>query len=304
MTIQSVALLGADGHLGPAVLHELLAAAFTVTVLKRAGSTQPDAYPSGVRIARIPDDMDVAQLTPILRGQDALVLAIKGSQTDVQFKLAQAAVAAGVQRLIPADFGSVDSASRRTQALVPLYAHKTALRERVAALAAQHPAFSWTSLVCGHFFDWDPAFLHIFPRERRADVLDDGARAWSASTLRQIGRATARVLRCPEPTRNRIVYVQSFLVSQNAVLRALEKATGGEWSVRRFESKQYEKEEKAKADAGDLEAVENLVWMLGALDADWTQREGFAMEMLGLEEESLQEVVDGMMAAWRREGRM
>lgn len=159
--IKNVALLGADGTLGPSVLEQLLAAGtFSVTVLKRQGSTQPDNYPDGVKVSQIPDDMDVSALTETLRGQDALVVTIKGSQTEVQHKLAQACVQAGVRRMIPADFGSVDSSSEWTQSLVPLYKHKTALRQKLVGMAEEHPGFSWTSLVCGHFFDWDPYFLH------------------------------------------------------------------------------------------------------------------------------------------------
>lgn len=150
-----------------------------------------------------------------------------------------------------------------------------------------------------------PEFLHIFPKERRVDILDDGTNKWSASTLSQIGKATARILQKPDETRNQIVYVQSFLISQNETVKALEKADDGKkWEVQRFESKSYERDEKAKADGGDLEAVENLVWMLGALDADWTGREGFAMEKLELREESLQEVVGRMVGEWKAEGVM
>lgn len=305
MAIQNVALLGADGTLGPAVLTELVAAKLTVTVLKRQGSKQPDDYPSGVRVAKVPDDMDIASVTETLKGQQALVVTIKGSQTEVQDRLAQAAVKAGVQRMIPADFGSVDSSSEWTQSLVPLYKHKSALRERLVRLAKENAGFSWTSLVCGHFFDWDPGFLHIYPMEKKTEILDAGEIKWSASTLSQIGKATARILQRPEETKNQMIYVQSFLISQNELVKALEQATGqGKWQVKRFESKQYERDEKIKADGGDLEAVENLVWMLGALDADWTKKEGFAMKKLGLQEEELQEVVHRMVREWRKAGQM
>lgn len=74
--------------------------------------------------------------------------------------------------------------------------------------------------------------------------------------------------------------------------------------MQKFESKKYEVEEKRKADGGDLEAVENLVWMLGALDADWTQREGFMMKPLGLQEEDLDKVIERMVGEWKKEGRM
>jgi len=298
MAISKVALLGANGTLGPSVLNELLAASFTVTVLKRASSHSPDNYPKGVLVAQVPDDMDVDTLSEILRGQDALVATIKGSQTEVQDKLGQACVNAGVYRMIPADFGSCDSSSQWTQDLVPLYKHKTALRERLTKLAEQNDGFTWTSLVCGHFFDWDPGFLHIYPKEQRVDIIDDGETKWSASTLSQIGKATARILQNPEETKNQAVYVQSFCISQNEVTSALEKATSSIWKTTKFDSKQYEKEEKAKADGGDLEAIENLVWMLGALDANWEQRDGFAMKKLGLEPEDLQNVVDRMVEDW------
>lgn len=291
MAIQNVTLLGADGKLGPAILDALLAHKFTVTVLKRTSSKSPDTYPSGVSVRRVDDSFTVSELVPQLQGQDALIATIKGNQTDIQHRLAVACVEAGVQRFIPADFGSVDSSSAWTQSVVPLYKRKTELREKLMELASQNPNFSWTALVCGHFFDWSLEFLHVYLSARRAEILDAGDVKWSASTLSQIGTATARILQKPEETSNKIVYVQSFRVTQMEVIKAFEKATGQNWEVVKYDSKEYQAEESKKADAGDLEAVENLVWLLGALDADWTKKENFAMEMLGLREEDLDQVV-------------
>lgn len=149
MTIKNVALLGADSVLGPAMLKALLAVKFKVTVLKREGSKSPDQYPTSVTISYIPDDLALDSLVKILRGQDALVVTIKGTQTDVQKKLADACVQAGVKRFIPADYGSCDSSSPLTQELVPLYKHKAELREYLAQTAEKHPHFTWTSIVCG-----------------------------------------------------------------------------------------------------------------------------------------------------------
>lgn len=84
-----------------------------------------------------------------------------------------------------------------------------------------------------------------------------------------------------------MIYMQSFLVSQNEVIEAFERATGSKWDVVKYESSEYRDRERKKAEKGDAEAVENLVWLLGALDADWTGKENFAMEMLGLQEEDL-----------------
>ena len=295
MSITNVTLLGADGKLGPAILHALLSHSFQVTVLKRTSSKSTDIYPSSVRVFKVPDDFSVDAVADNLRGQDAVVVTIKGSQTDLQYKLAQACIKAGVKRFIPADFGSCDSSSPMTQALVPLYKRKTELREHLMQFANENSAFTWTSLVCGHFFDWNPEFLHVWVKEKRAEILDDGEAKWSASTLSRIGEATASILKNSDATENQMVYVQSFCVSQKQVVKAFERATGSEWRVDRLDSGEYEREEKAKADGGDLDAVEHLVWLLGTVDANWEGKEGFAMERLGLKNEDLEAVVERLV---------
>jgi uncharacterized protein YbjT (DUF2867 family) len=143
MSIRTVALLGADGNLGPSVLQELVKAGFQVTVLKRQSSKSPDKYPKGVAVSRVDDELSMKSLTNALHGQDAAVATIKGSQTDVQKRLADACIEAGVRRFIPADFGSCDSSSTLTQDLVPLYKRKTELREYLQGLANEHPSFTW-----------------------------------------------------------------------------------------------------------------------------------------------------------------
>lgn len=292
MAIKTVGFLGADSKLGSGILHALLRHNFIVTVLKRASSKSPDTYPAEVKVTRVGDEFAESELESILKGLDAVVVSIKGSKVDVQMRVANAAVRAGVKRFIPADFGSCDSASPKTQELVPLYKRKTEMRNHLEALAeGSNGAFSWTALVPGHFFDWELQFLHIFLKERRADVLDDGEMRFSVSTLGRIGEATARILVKQEETKNKTLYVQSFCVSQNQVLAAFEKHTGSKWEVQRHDSDKWRDEHKAKADAGDLDAIEECVWYLGTVDANWEGRDTFAMKMLNLEDENLDEVV-------------
>lgn len=163
-------------------------------------------------------------------------------------------------------------------------------------LASQSSDFTWTSLVCGHFFDWSLEFLHVWLKERKIDILDDGETKWSTSTLARIGEATARILQRPDVTKNRMIYIQSFLVSQNQVVESFERATGSQWTRNRIDSDTYRTEEKKKADAGDKVADENLVFYLGAVDANWTTRENFAMKDLDLSDEDFDEAVEKVVA--------
>ncbi|RMX92966.1 hypothetical protein D0867_14377 [Hortaea werneckii] len=288
--IKNVAILGADGKLGPAVLEALVSASFTVTVLKRESSKSSDEhYPPSVKVARVPDDLNVESLATTLQGHDAL--------TEVQKKLADAAVQAGVRRMIPADFGSCDSSTTEAQELVPLFKHKADLRQYLQTLAAQHKGFTWTSLVTGHFFDWSLPFIHVHLAERRADVLDAGEHRCSMSTLARIGEATVQVLRKPEVTENQMLYVQSFCVSQNAIVKAFEKATANDrWTVEKYDADDFREREKARASKGDAEAVEELVYYLGVVDGDWTKKKGFAMELLDIKDENVEAVAKDVVA--------
>jgi hypothetical protein len=215
------------------------------------------------------------------------VVTIKGTQVDIQKRLADASVKAGVKRFIPADFGSCDSSSPHAQECVPLFANKTELRSYLTELAKKNESFTWSSIVCGHFFDWDTAFLHLWPKEKRADIVKDGDLKTSYSTLARVGEATSRILQRPDETANKVLFVQSFCVTQPEIVKAFEKASGSKYDVAWLDAASYEREQKGKRDEGDKEAIENLVWLLGAIEGNWEERDEFAMDLLGLKNEDL-----------------
>lgn len=95
MSIKSVVLLGADGKLGPSVLRSLVENGFNVTVLKRESSKSQTSYPNQVLVS---DSFDVEELAEVLKGKDAVVVTIKGSETALQKRIADACIKAGVKR--------------------------------------------------------------------------------------------------------------------------------------------------------------------------------------------------------------
>lgn len=300
MAIVNVTLVGATGDLGTHILDALVqAGTFTVTVLQRASSNSSPPHQDKIRIQTIADDLPFDDLVAHLRGQHAIVVCYRARDVDEQLKFGHAAVAAGtVQRLIPADFGSCDSSGARERELVQLFERKVQIRQSLQELADKHATFSWTSLVNGHFFDWGlrQGFLHVHVKERKADIIGDGEIKSSQATLRQIGLATVRILQRPAETKNRMLFIQSFCVSQNEVLRSLEKATGGDkWDITRYDPEEFIKEKKKLADGGDKDAIEDLVFVLGALYGNWEEKPDFAMKLLGLENEDLDEVVQSVV---------
>jgi nucleoside-diphosphate-sugar epimerase len=293
MAVLKVALIGANGNLGPAVLSALLSSPkLTVTVLTRSSSSS--SYPPAVRTVSISDSLPVHELTNALRGQDALVITIVCTLIDEQIKLIDAAYAAGVKRVIPADFGSCDSADEYTLDLLPVMAGKARVRTHLEHLALQNgSALSWTSIITGHFFDHglkDRLLLFDLPK-RRVRLLDGGEYRWSASTLKRVGEAVLRVLEMEEETRNKILYVQSFCVTQNELLGILEKVMGTKWNIEHVNAGEIIKKSKEGVEKGDWDSIIEVVSVHGLVASNWEGKEGFSNRLLGLEEHDLEDAV-------------
>ena len=299
MPIKKVTLIGATGNIGRPLLEALISdGSFDVTVVQRESSKSKPTVPSAtVPVKTVDDGLTVASLRAAFEGEDAVVVSFPLKDLDAHINIAEAAAAAGVSRIIPADYGGCDSSSTRAQEEAPIFASKTAVRKRLQELTAADPkgVFSWTSLVTGNFFDWGlrEKFLHMDLQARTADILDGSRLRTSTSTLARVADAVVRVLkRADDPrTRNRMLFVQSFCVTQLEILAALERATGSKWNVKHYDSEDFIKQYRAKVDAGDTDAMEDIVFALGVIDGDWEDREDFAMDLLGLENENLDEVV-------------
>ncbi|TPX12576.1 uncharacterized protein E0L32_000753 [Thyridium curvatum] len=294
MVLRKVAVVGATGELGEVVYDAIVkAGTFEVSVVRRASSTSTPAHAEEVSIIEVPDDWPADVLEAKLRGQDAVVVLSRTRDVAQHNRLATAAAAAGVKRFIPADYGSCDSRSQRAREVVPLFDKKNQVRDHLVRLAASHPGFSWSSIICGHFFDWGLRhdFLHCFVKTRTAHILDSGDQPCSLSTLGRVGEAVVAILQKEEETKNKLLFIQSFCITQNQLIKSLEKATGTKWTVEQFDSEEFIKKHKALADGGDLQAVEDLVFALGAIDGNWEVKPEFAMDLLGLKNEDLDCVV-------------
>lgn len=327
--IQNVTIIGAHGNLGSVILASLLEAntqatlnttQFTITALIRSSSSSssssspnPKPLPPGVNSISIPDRFPLPDLTSALHSQDAVVVCFPLADIDAHLRIAEASYAAGVRRVIPADFGSVDSRGGYARELVGIFDRKVKVREFLEGLSSSSPPsfspgrregregepgirdFGFTSLVTGHFYDWGlrNGFLHFWPDEKRAEILGDGERKSSLSTLRRVGEAVVGVLQADEETyrtkmKGRVLMVQSFCVSQNEVLRVLERVTGKKWDVRYEDVEGFIKRHKALAEGGRRESVEDLVFALGVVDGNWEEKEDFAMGLFGFADEDLE----------------
>ncbi|KAF6827233.1 NmrA-like family protein [Colletotrichum plurivorum] len=302
MTIKSVLLVGANGTLGAKILDALVASkSFELSALKRAGSPNTPWYPANqVQVVEVDNDLSFEGLMKAFAGQDAVIVSFRLRNLEQHLRIAEAAEAAGVKHFIPADFGSIDADNPRARELIPLYRYKLAVRQKAQELADKSPNFAWTGIVCGHFFDWGvrEGFLHAYLDRKEIDIINGGNLKASAATLPRVADAVVRILQkgVTDETKNKTLFIQSFCITQQELIKSLEKATGSKWVVNDLDSESFIQEHKKKADAGDAEAIEDLVFAVGTLDADWTKRDEFAMKTLGFEDEDLDAVIADIVA--------
>lgn len=227
---------------------------FNTTVLSRQGSSS--TFPSGVKVIRADYDSQDS-LKEAFQGQDAVVSLVGGMALGDQNKLIDAAIAAGVKRFIPSEYGS-NTPDKRTRDVVPVFEAKFGT---VNYLKSKESEISWTSLVTGPFFDWGlrVGFLGFDGPSNTVTIFDDGEATFSATNLHQIGVATVKALEHADLTKNQYVYISGVQTTQNQILAAAEKASGTKWTVKKVSAKDHIEEGRAKLQKGDFSGIANLI---------------------------------------------
>lgn len=139
--------------------------------------------------------------------------------------------------------------------------------------------------------------------DRRATIFDAGTEQFTGTTLEGIGQSVVGVLQRPAETANRFVKVRSIQTSQNELLAAFEKATGEnkkKWEIERSTAQQALEEGRRKHAAGNggwrLDLLVYQLYAPGEARCVVASREGSDGELLGVREESADEVVGKALA--------
>jgi len=229
--IKNVLLIGAGGNLGPSILEALdKDPQFTVSVLSRKSSKS--SFPSHIKVHTIDDSYPEKDLLDIFTGQDAVVSMVGYGSAAKQIDFVNAAVAAGVKRFIPSDF-SIDPRNPVALALLPMYKEHNDIVDYLKTQESR--GLSWSGVLTGVFFDWafERGIMGFDLSTSTALIFDSGDAKFSVTNLETIGTAVAAILRKPEETANKYIYISSFSISQNEILAALEKLTGKKWTIER-----------------------------------------------------------------------
>ncbi|KAJ9614599.1 hypothetical protein H2200_002736 [Cladophialophora chaetospira] len=245
--IKSVAIAGASGTLGVHVVKALTSANFQVKVLTR--SKKPGAFDASVDVVEV-DFTSVESLTAALKGVDAVVSTVAGTAIDSQNVLIDAAAIAGVKRFIPSEYGSVTTNPEveKFPVYAPSFKIKHYLQEKVNA-----GQLTWTVLACGAFLEFVFMGGLLDFAGRKAELLDEGDNRFSSTSLPNVGKAIAGILKNPDVTQNRVVRVSEVILTQNQLLKIAQRLKPeGKWEISKLPASALLEEGLDALSAGDF----------------------------------------------------
>ncbi|KAG9236288.1 hypothetical protein BJ875DRAFT_397547 [Amylocarpus encephaloides] len=225
MSLRNVALLGATGTLGSKILTALNRAGFNVTAIQRKESTK--SAPNAAKSLKV-DLNSSSDLASAFMGQDFVVAATPNPRLATEKFWMEAAIQAGVKRIIPSEF-STNLEAKASQSL-PIVKDKLEIRKYVEELGASGK-IEWTSVNNGPFcvgFLWTSGFVGPNLKNQTTTFHDGGNNIVCTSTLERIGESVAKVLATEhlESTKNKPVYTYSAAVSERKMTDVFAKIKG------------------------------------------------------------------------------
>lgn len=246
--IKNVAIAGASGSLGSSILRALLSQdQFQVTALVRK---ERNDLPTGAVIKVVDFDSPDA-LAKALQGQDALIDATSPDPA-LSLRLVNAAAAAGVYRLIPAEFGA-DPENAAARAL-PVFAAKAQNYEHMRKLGDEGK-ITWTAVSNHAFLDWAlrTSFVRIDLAKKKVEFLGDGTTKFAWTLLSSVGTAVVNILLKPEETKNRVCYIYSTIISPAEVVALAKEVLGHDgWDVEYLDTNKVMQDAMEEVAAGRI----------------------------------------------------
>lgn len=202
------------------MLKELLTAGFDVTVLTRQGNDK--TFDSRAHVAQV-DYESIDSLKAALSGQDAVVstLNVGAVPKSTHLRLIDAAVATGVKRFIPSEYGC--DTSNPLVSKLPVFGDKISVQEHLKNVA-QRSGLSYSLLITGPFLDWGLEKGFVLNLAGPATLYDGGDRRFSSTTLSGVGKGVVGIINNLEATKNSTIYIDEARVTQNELLELSGKS--------------------------------------------------------------------------------
>jgi hypothetical protein len=225
---------------------------------------------------------------------------MSGGDYQLQIRIIDALVAAGVTRFIPHEFG-YDTLNQGIQARIPKYAGRAKVLEHLQNnISISNPKFEWIGIATGLTLDASliSGDLGFDMQWHSATVHGIGTEPFAASSLERVGQVVRSVCQHWDRIESHYIYAAGVVTSANEVLRYAEQATGRKWAVGNHNVHDSVREGQARIERGFPDAgmalLERSVLYDEQLDgfAPFTSRDSNANHILDLQPESVRNIVE------------
>lgn len=136
--------------MGRSILAGLQAAVppFNITIISRVSSTS--TFPN-LTTHKLSNTLPESELVTAFQGQDAVICLLPGRLAQEQYRIIDAAVAAGVKRFVPSNF-SLNDTFKPLQELIWTSKIKGDVIDYLKT--KEDVGMSWTGIAMGHWIDW------------------------------------------------------------------------------------------------------------------------------------------------------
>ncbi|KAJ4214588.1 hypothetical protein NW759_010143 [Fusarium solani] len=296
---KNILIIGATGSIGSVVLEALVKEpTFVVTALQRSSSK--GKLPSGLKTITVDDSYPSEALVSAFSGQDAIINCMTSLAVGEQLRFIDAAVAAKVRRYVSSEYG-LNNNKPEARALNSVFREKGEIQDYLRS--KESTGLEWMAIACGMWLKWSAQhdFLGMHIKEKKFVVWDDGEGWFSTTTEENTALALVNALAKKwDETRNQVVWLSDFAITQNMLLAAIERISGQEYTTEKIDTLRFIEEKQAAVASGDPYAVYALIetgFVTGKFGGH-LEKEGLIMnELLGLPKKSLDEVVKAALEA-------
>ncbi|RSL78313.1 hypothetical protein CEP51_008309 [Fusarium floridanum] len=296
---KNILIIGATGSIGSVVLKALIEEpTFIVTTLQRSSSK--GKLPSGLKTITIEDSYPSEALVCAFSGQDAVVNCMTSLAVGEQLRFIDAAVAAKVRGYVSSEYG-LNNNKPEARALNSVFREKGEIQDYLRS--KESTGLEWMAVACGMWLKWSAQhdFLGMHIKEKKFVVWDDGDGWFSTTTEENTALALVNALAKKwNETKNQVVWLSDFAITQNMLLAAIERISGQKYTVEKIDTLRFIEEKQAAVAAGDPSAVYALIeigFVTGKFGGHLEKEGRIVNELLGLPKISLDEVVKAALEA-------
>jgi len=256
----NILIIGATGAIGNPITTQIIAAKSSfgrIAILTSANTLSQKAEEieklksQGVEI--FTGDLTVEEdVKKAYQGIDAVVSCVGRGAIDKQIPLIKWASESSIKRFFPSEYGTDIEHNARSPNEKP---HQ--LKLKVRAYAKEIHNLHFTYLVTGPYSDMyisvskKPEIGSWDVKNKKATLLGDGNDKVAFTTMADVGKLVVAALQHPSESEDKILIVNSFTTTPNAILAEFEKQTGAKWDV-------------SYTPLEELKAIEEAAWKEGA----------------------------------------